>query len=99
MKGFLLQRHYLAVVYSVSEHTSSIQARIGFISVFLAICHYTSPHTGIMKLEWWVEASLCERRFYYDLGAKSDRNEAWRPVSELVSLAVVGFQNLPRQVE
>ena len=29
-----------------------------------------------------------ERRFYDDLGAKSDRNEAWRPMSEVVSLAV-----------
>ena len=40
-----------------------------------------------------------ERRFYDDLGAESDRNEAWRPMSEVVSgRSVVGFQNLPRQV-
>ena len=30
-----------------------------------------------------------ERRFYDDLGAQSDRNEAWRPMSEVVSLAVL----------
>ena len=30
-----------------------------------------------------------ERRFCDDLGAESDRNEAWRPMSEVVSLAVL----------
>ena len=30
-----------------------------------------------------------ERRFYDDLGAESDRNGAWRPMSEVVSLAVL----------
>ena len=30
-----------------------------------------------------------ERRFHDDLGAKSDRNEAWRPVSEVFSLFVL----------
>ena len=30
-----------------------------------------------------------ERRFYDDLGAESNRNEAWRPMSEVVSLAVL----------
>ena len=30
-----------------------------------------------------------ERRFHDDFGAKSDRNEAWRPMIEVVSLAVL----------
>ena len=61
----------------------------------LSNCHYRSHHTGIIKLEWWVEAGLGkdtrgERRFYdHDLGAESDRNEAWRPMSEVVSKAVL----------
>ena len=29
-----------------------------------------------------------ERQFHDDLGTESDRNEAWRPMSEIVSLAV-----------
>ena len=30
-----------------------------------------------------------ERRFYDDLGAESDGNEAWRPMSEVVSLSAL----------
>ena len=30
-----------------------------------------------------------ERQFHDDLGVESDRNEAWRPMSEVVSLAVL----------
>ena len=49
-----------------------------------------------MKLEWWVEASYLketrgERQFYDDLGAESDRNEAWRAMSKVVSLAFCGW--------
>ena len=40
-----------------------------------------------------------ERQFHNDLGTESDRNEARRPMSEVVSgRSVIGFQDLQRQV-
>ena len=48
-----------------------------------------------MKIEWWLRGEPLketrdERRFHDDLGAESNRNEAWRlRMSEVVSLAVL----------
>ena len=40
-----------------------------------------------------------QRRFHDDLGAESDRNEAWRPMSEVVSLAVLWLDSRSYQSE
>ena len=56
-------------------------------------------HLPLQKLPYWhhevrmvgrgepLKETRGERRFFDDLGAESDRNEAWRPMSEVVSLA------------
>ena len=67
---------------------------MAFISVF-------SSHLPLQKSPYWhhearmvgrgelLKETRGERQFHDDLGAESDRNEAWRPVSEVVSLAVL----------
>ena len=67
---------------------------LAFISVF-------SSHLPLQKLPYWhhearmvgkgelLKETRGERQFHDDLGAESDRNEAWRSMSEVFSLAVL----------
>ena len=67
---------------------------LAFISVF-------SSHLPLQKPPYWhhearmvgrgelLKETRGERKFHDDLGAELDRNETWRPMSEVVSLAVL----------
>ena len=84
----------MAVVYSVSRHTSSIQARFGFVSVFFepfatAEAPYWHHEVRVVGRGEPLKETRSKRRFHDDLGVENDRNEAWRPMSEVVSPAVL----------
>ena len=62
---------------------------------------FSSNHLPLQKPQYWhhearmvgrgklLKETRGERQFHDDLGAKSDRNEAWRPMREVVSVAVL----------
>ena len=60
---FISQRRetLLFLTTNMAAVTSLANQQLALYVFFRAIYHCRSPHTGIMKLEWWVEASFWKK--------------------------------------
>ena len=80
----------------LASRTSSIQASIGLYKCFFFFSEPLTTAEAPVLASWsyggsseLLKETKGERQFHDDLGAESDRNEAWRPMSEVASQAAL----------